>query len=187
MRKETTAVVEAVVEEEDGVAPAILNVTEDAGAGGVAVPDVKAKKNKIDLPFQDKIKIELKRYKKPYRELSFSSRIKRTDEICSLIIAACIDQKEEDDDYYLNNREFANDVLNIVKGIDDRLSIKLKYNLSSIDMPEICSLIEEDDELDNELDDKKTKINGDCQMHLHWHIKSWVRPPQGDMKELEKR
>ena len=86
--------------------------------------------------------------------MCFSSRIKRTDEICSLIIAACIDQKEEDEDYYLNNKEFANDVLNIVKGIDERLSIKLKYNLSSIDMPEICSLIEEDDELDNELDEK---------------------------------
>ena len=93
----------------------------------------------------------MKRYKKPYRELCFSSRIKRTDKICSLIIAACIDQKEEDEDYYLNNKEFANDVLNIVKGIDEKLSIKLKYNLSSIDMPEICSLIEEDDELDNEL------------------------------------
>ena len=101
--------------------------------------------------------LELKKYKKPYRELSFTSRIKRTDEICSLIIAACIDQKEEDDDYYLNNREFANDVLNMVKGIDDRLSIKLKYNLSSIDMPEICSLIEEEDELDNELDEKQSE------------------------------
>ena len=65
----------------------------------------------------------MKRYKKPYMELCFSSRIKRTDEICSLIIAAFIDQKEEDEDYYLNNKEFANDVLNIVKGIDERLSI----------------------------------------------------------------
>ena len=48
MRKEKTVVSEAVVEEEDGEAPAILNVTEDAGAGEEEVPEVilkKAKKN----------------------------------------------------------------------------------------------------------------------------------------------
>ena len=82
-------------------------------------------------PFKDKVKTEVKRYRKSYKELSFKSRMERTDEICSHIIAACIDKGEDGDEYYINNEEFANDVLNIVRCIESRLSIKLKFNLSS--------------------------------------------------------
>jgi hypothetical protein len=60
MRKERMVVVEAVVEEEDGGAPAILNVTEDTGAGEVSVPEVslikksKKKENRSSFSGQDK-------------------------------------------------------------------------------------------------------------------------------------
>ena len=59
MRKEGTLVVEAVVEEEDGGAPAILNVTEDAGAGEVPVLEFSLKKsekteNRSSFSAQDK-------------------------------------------------------------------------------------------------------------------------------------
>jgi hypothetical protein len=56
-RKERMVAVETVVEEEDGGAPAILNVTEDAGAGEASVPEVslkKAKKNRSSFSGQDK-------------------------------------------------------------------------------------------------------------------------------------
>ena len=54
------------------------------------------KKQNVHLPFQDKLKNELKRFRKPFRDLSFKLQIARKDEICSIIIAACIDSTEDD-------------------------------------------------------------------------------------------
>ena len=78
----------------------------------------------------------------------------------------------------MNNKDFANEVLNIVNVLGNRLSIKLNYNLSSIDNPEICDLINEDE------DDKVVgRKNGECQTSSNWHIKYWERQLPGDMKE----
>ena len=101
------------------------------------------------MAFGDRIGIELNRFRKAYKHLKWESRISRTDLICSVIIAACIDKDEEDKNYYIENEEFGHDVLNIVNCIKDRLSIKLKLDLNAIVQPEICSLIEDDDACDD--------------------------------------
>ena len=111
--------------------------------------ELKKKTQQQYIPFHDRISLDLKRFRKCFKDLSFKSRIGRVDEICSLIIAACIDKSEEDEEYYVGNEEFGNEVLNIVAMIRHRLSIKLKVNLSLIDNPEICELIDDDEE-DNE-------------------------------------
>ena len=56
----------------------------------------------------------------------------------------------------MNNKDFANEVLNIVHSLDSRLSIKLNYNLCSIDKPDMCDLIDEDEE-DDEKEVKKNE------------------------------
>ena len=96
------------------------------------------------MAFGDRIGIELNRFRKAYKDLKWETRIARTDLICSVIIAACIDKDEEDKNYYIENEEFGHDVLNIVNCIKDRLSIKLKLDLNAIAQPEICNLIEDD-------------------------------------------
>jgi hypothetical protein len=96
------------------------------------------------IPFEDRIEMELKKFRKPFKDINFESRIKRIDHICSQIIAACIDKDEEEKEYYIANEEFANEIMNIVNMIQSRLAIKLKYNLSLIDKPDICELIDDD-------------------------------------------
>ena len=56
--------------------------------------------------FHDRISDEAKRFRKPYRDINFKSRLMRTDMICSLIIASCIDPDEVESDYYIGNEEF---------------------------------------------------------------------------------
>ena len=90
------------------------------------------------------------KYRKSFKELKFRSRLTRIDECVSHIIACCIEKKRIENEgirYIEENVEFANECLNIVNGIRERLALKLKMKLPSNDTEvEPVPLVENDEE-----------------------------------------
>ena len=99
--------------------------------------------------FSDKVLKCAEPFKKPFNNLKFRQRLERIDDVCAMIIASCVDKqkvKKEGNGYYVDNQDFAHELLNVVNAIKDRLSLKLKIDLKSIDFPEVCELIPDDEE-----------------------------------------
>jgi hypothetical protein len=96
------------------------------------------RKGKNDSLFDDISSISSK-YKLSYRKLEFRTKMSRIDEVSKLIIAMCIDRtqfKSEGLSYLEDNDILANDTLNIVHGIKERLELMLKFDMNSIKHPE---------------------------------------------------
>ena len=75
----------------------------------------------------------------------------RIDKIGAEIVAACIDQKvvkDEGIEYVIQNQQFAHEILNIVNGLKERIGSKLKVDVNEIVEPEVCDIVEEDEEVD---------------------------------------
>ena len=102
--------------------------------------------------FDVRIKEYSSKYRMPFKELKWKQRIDRIDECVALIIGSCIDKKEMKEKgglgYIEKNIEFANECLNVVSGIRDRLGQKLKMDLLNGDRDEIepVPLVENDEE-----------------------------------------
>lgn len=109
--------------------------------------------------FHDKVKLDAKKFRMPYRDLKWRSRVERVDEIVSLIIANCIDHKEKDRSergikYIEKNNAFANQCMNVISLIHDRLETKLK-----MDLPRNDALEPLPRSVDDEEEEEKEKVN----------------------------
>ena len=120
----------------------------------------KEKLPKKKFKFIDKIVLFASNYKLPFHRLKWRKRLERIDDVASRIIACCIDKKEvklNGIDYYKGNEEFAHEVLNIVNGIQERLSLKLNVDLRAIEDPMPIELSPSDED-NNHLDDSTLKM-----------------------------
>ena len=114
--------------------------------------------------FDVKINEYSSKYRLPFKELKWKQRIARIDECVALIIGSCIDKKEMKEKgglgYIEKNDEFANECMNIVSGIRERLGKKLKVELinSEIDVIEAIPLVENDEENKDEQFDMDTAM-----------------------------
>ena len=114
--------------------------------------------------FDVKINEYSSKYRLPFKELKWKQRIARIDECVALIIGSCIDKKEMKEKgglgYIEKNDEFANECMNIVSGIRERLGKKLKVGLinSEIDVIESIPLVENDEENKDEQFDMDTAM-----------------------------
>ena len=107
--------------------------------------------NESKYTFFDRVqKINKNLFKKPYHKLSFSHRKKRMDVVAMYILAACLDKnevKKEGIEYVIGNMDVAHEVLNIIHGLRDRLSLKLGIDLvNDINEPNACPLPEHEEE-----------------------------------------
>ena len=96
------------------------------------------RKGKHETLFDDITSVSSK-YKLSYRKIDFRTKMKRIDEVSKIIIAMCIDRtefKSQGLDYLQDNEVVANDTLNIVHGIKERLELMLKFDMNNIKHPE---------------------------------------------------
>jgi hypothetical protein len=99
----------------------------------------------------DQVRLCTQGYRVPYKDLKIHKRLRRVDKIGAEIVAACIDQRtmrDEGVEYVIQNQQFAHEILNIVNGLKERIGSKLKVDLHGIMEPEVCHIIDEDEEVD---------------------------------------
>ena len=110
------------------------------------------------VSFKKKLEHASNSYKKPFREVKWRTRMNRIDEVAIKIIGTCMDKKEHNDDYenhLFNNLELANDVLNVVHGIRERIELLLKVDLKEVQFPTPCDYVPDEDEDDDNDNDKE--------------------------------
>ncbi len=93
-----------------------------------------------------------KKYKLPFKDLKWRTKMERIDLVAKEIIAICMDRPSFNNkglEYIHSNLSLAHDCLNVVHGIKDRLEKLLKMQLCGIEYPEPCSNEEEEEEEEN--------------------------------------
>ena len=106
------------------------------------------------IKFEDKILYHAERYRKPFKDLTFKNRMARIDDVCSVIIAACVDKNEIKEKGGLaeaieKNDLFANECMNVVNALKGRLALKLQTKLPvDQEIANPIPLIEDDEEHD---------------------------------------
>jgi len=91
----------------------------------------KKRVNKFDA-FASKVQSYSKTYRKAYKHLKFRSRLSRIDECVAQIVACCIDKEKLENQgirYIEKDEDLANECLNIVNSIRERLALKMKMDL----------------------------------------------------------
>lgn len=114
--------------------PSSTRTTDHSNRNTKAPPPGKAKSTSYSLKFVDKIMEHAEKYRFPYKKLKWKNRIAHIDNICSLIIAACLDKKEMKargglEEMIVNNEILANECMTIVNSLKERLSLKLMVDL----------------------------------------------------------
>ena len=136
------------------------NIHEDEEADSILISVEKSPEEVERLNFKDNVIKLAKEYRKPFRKLRWRKRVERVDSIACSIVACCInkvDLKNEGIEYIIGNNHFANDVLNVVNFLKDRLESKLKVNLRSIQYPDACDLPDSDEDNDNTFSNEKER------------------------------
>ena len=108
-------------------------------------------KKRKRFKFIDKVMEYAQRFHKPFKNLKWRRRLERIDDIAAMIVAACVDKNEvrrNGEGYVIGNEQFANEVLNVLNCISDRLELKIGVDLRSIEFPDAIELVEDDEEND---------------------------------------
>ena len=106
-------------------------VTDRTPTKDAATTTSKKRINKFDA-FASKVESYAQTYRKPYKDLKFRSRLSRIDECVAQIVACCIDKNRLEKDgirYIEKDEDLANECLNIVNSIRERLALKMKMDL----------------------------------------------------------
>ena len=83
---------------------------------------------KRPITFEERVQESSKLFTKPFHKLNFRTRLQRTDMIASLIIGSCIERTEQEkigSGYIKNNKELANEGINVLNSIKDRIENKV--------------------------------------------------------------
>ena len=124
----------------------------------------KMRKGK-NLKFYENLLEISKPYKFSYRKLEWRQRMTRTNEATNMLLAMCLDRNELEKDglsYITGNETLVHDVLNIVHGIKEKLEKTMKVDLTSVEYPIPCPLIDGDKERGVIEEDGLNVMNAEC-------------------------
>ena len=98
-------------------------------------------------------------YRLPFRNITMKQRNIRIKDLSKKILSACVDRKEykkRGDDYLRNNDVLAVDLINLLDGIKHSLQSKLKLDFSKFEEDAAEPVLNDNEGVITELDDKKS-------------------------------